>query len=331
MLMSSPHEATSEQEEIWLLKELIGACVKLATHIRPDLDAIFSVLMCQRLRKTLDLDPVEVLFIPANTKGIEQGIFAVDVGRGKGVVPYGEGYAIKQSAVGGSATLAIFRCLPPLEQSILGPLAHAISYADEKGENVHSVSLKRYSNNSDTRSQVVNSNDWYTHRVLAHVLNDRQLLHWWEAKFDGMIEDGLKQMAGAKAAAEADFRLDGQLAILPYGAPSSASAYAYQKGAKVVLFSAPLGGDRWTLGLVRNPTPVGGPIDLNVLRPILTELFPDIYIHPVGFMAGWTAKGPLIRSQRQYEKMREHFIGVVTEGLRATLGDDEGAEPLKED
>src|SRR5687767_899395 len=91
------------REEIFALRDKVIRASKVATHTRPDLDACLSLWLVQRIRVLANVPPATVLFIPANTVGVEEDVFAVDMGRGNGIRSFGRGFHLKASENGGSA------------------------------------------------------------------------------------------------------------------------------------------------------------------------------------------------------------------------------------
>jgi hypothetical protein len=304
------------REEAVRIREAVLNATKLATHLRPDLDALLSIWICQRIRSAFGSRPIPVLFIPANVEGVEEGILAVDIGSGRGLEPFGEGLAIKRSALKGSACMALYRALPDFEKDILEAETTAISTSDEKGENVHSRALRQTQVWSDVkiRNQLLTTNIWTVIRRLRYTYSDQKLLEWAMAHFDGAMIEGTRKAEGEKAASRAIYI--GPLALLPHNAPPESTKFAFQRGAEVVFFSSSLGGDRWTLGLARNPKAMSPRSDLRQLG--LEEILPGIRVHQDGFAAGWVAKGPLTCLKSEFDRKREllhrHLIKHMTEG-----------------
>jgi hypothetical protein len=172
-----------------------------------------------------------------------------------------------------------------------------------------------------TRNLSLSSTMWTVHQSLAKRLSDRGLCEVFCHVFDGMIDKGRERRQGEKSAADAQYILGGKVAILPHNAPETTSSFAYQRGAHIVIFSAEMGGNRYILGTSRNPR--HREIDLSkVLTGNLK--FPeqyqkDLFIHEDGFMAGWTAKAPLIcQYPGEFEKVKERFIEEIV-GLLAAM------------
>lgn len=318
------HDKAGEALEIG---RVVCLAKKLATHLRPDLDAVLAIWICQRIRRQASIPPAEVIFIPSSTSSAEAGTLAVDIGLGRGLQRFGFGRSLKRSSIKGSAAMALFRALPDDDRAMLESVVQAVSDADEKGENIHTLTLqeslyhdgtKRW-DNKPLRNQILATNMWATFHNLSCVLKDVEILKYWSSVFDGIIAAGLKQREAVHASDQAEFMFGGLLAILPHGAPQETSRVVYQKGAKLVLFSSYLGGDRWTLGVSRKSGDDARFIDFLEQAQFLKKFVPDLFIHPGGFMAGWTVKSPMAGSADDFKTKKAALIAGVCEMLRNAL------------
>jgi hypothetical protein len=315
------HDKAGEALEIG---RVVCQCRKLATHLRPDLDATLAIWMCQRIRKNVNLQTVEVIFIPSSTTSVDNGIFAVDLGLGRGVQRFGHGRSLKRSSIKGSAAMAVSKALPEADRIVLDPLVQAISDANEKGDNIHVLTLqdstfpdgtKRW-DHSPLRHQIVNTTMWAIFDDLLYVADDQEVLRIWSLVFDGILAEGLKKREALQASDNAELRFNGVMAILPHNAPQQTSKAVYGRGAKIAVFSSYLGGDRWTLGVSRKSGDDARFIDFHDNQHILKKYVPDLFIHPGGFMAGWTIKSPLVCSADDFKFKREALIVGVSELVR---------------
>lgn len=318
------HDKSGEALEIG---RVVCNARRFATHLRPDLDAVLAVWICQRIRRHAGLPPAEVIFISASTNSVPLDVLAIDVGLGKGVQRFGHGRSIKRSSIRGSASMAVYRALPDEDRLIIEPLVFAISDADEKGDNVHWHNLQesvypdgtRRWDNTQLRTRIVNTTMWAIFDDLAAVAEDAELLHTWSRIFDGALAQGVKKREAAHASEKAEFKFDGMLAVLPHNAPPQTSKEVFKKGAKMVVFSSHLGGNLWTLGVSRKSGDDARQIDLIEGQSILKRHLPGIFIHPGGFMAGWTIKAPLQASADDFRDMRRNLIDAIGELLRNKL------------
>lgn len=297
----------------------------LATHIRPDLNALLSVWICQRIRRQEGIPLAEIAFVPASTTQVPKGTFAVDVGYGRGIVKCGEGWSLKRSSIKGSSCMALYRVLPDEDRNALEPLVQAISDADEEGDNVHTTLLKeevhgtRKWDNTVLRKKVLATTMWSVYHNLYQVMTDVDLLEFWEPVFDGLLLSSIKEKEAAHASAIAEYRFGGRLAVLPHDAPLLSSRAAYENGALLTLFSSNLGNGRWVLGLSRKPGEEARFIDLDKYRRELKHYLPDMFIHPGGWMAGWTVKAPLVCSEREFNSKRAALIRAVDDVMRKAI------------
>lgn len=300
---------------------------RLATHLRPDLDACLAVWICQRIRRQNNLPPAPVEFFPASTNSVAADILALDLGLGKGVQRFGHGRSIKRSSIKGTSSMAVFRALPDEDRMTIEPLVQAISDADEKGENIHTLTLQEstYSDgtrkwdNSGLRAQITSTTMWAVYDCLSQVMDDAELLAAWGRVFDGVLATGVKRRETVQAASKTEFKFGGILAVLPHNAPQQTSQAVFKKGAKVVLFSAYLGADRWTLGLTRKSGEDARFIDFVENAPLLKKYVPDVFVHPGGFMAGWTIKAPLVATADEFRDRKRALLEAISELLRNEL------------
>ena len=298
----------------------------LATHLRPDLDALLGLWMCQRLRHNAGMSAAKIIFVPANVRGVADGTLAVDIGMGRGIRPFGRGHCLKWSAHpdGGSASMAVWRALPEDERSYFAALAQAISDADQGGENIHRTVLKKGAvlkhgrgvatlwNNPIIRNQVLDTNMWSMHQAMMNVHDDRSMARTWFAVFDGILSSGMQWQHAHAVAEEATVLLDGTVAILPHNSPLPTSKVVFDRGIKLAVFSSEIGTGAWTLGVTRSASREAiSFINLAKYQDEITGLVPGIYIHPSGFLAGWTATAPLLASCDEFEKRRKALIQAV--------------------
>jgi hypothetical protein len=300
------------------------AAASIATHLRPDLDALLGVWMLQRIRARSGISPAEVLFVSANVKGVGRDVLAVDIGNGKGIRAFGEGNCLKWSAHpdGGASSMAVWRALPEDDQLILEHLVRAISDADKSGENVHNILIKKVRSPSlseSVRAQVLGTNIWATHQALMLVSDDYQLLRFWSSVFDGVVSLGMQQRQAEEYAKKATFVGDGTIAVLPHNAPHLTGKLVLQKGAMLVVFSSELGKNRWALGVIRSARRAATFVDLAKHQEEIMALVPDIYIHPSGHLAGWTATAPLCVPREEFEKKRSDLIRAVIQVVGSLL------------
>lgn len=217
--------------------------------------------------------------------------------------------------------MAVFRALSEEDRNLIEPIVQAISDADEKGDNLHTLTLQesvypdgtKHWDNVILRTQIMATNMWSMFEDLSYVCWDKALVDIWFQVFDGILAAGLKRREAIQASKEADFRFEGILAILPHGAPQQTSKAVYQKGAKLVLFSSYLGNDHWTLGISRKSGDDARFIDFHDGQEILKRWVPDLFIHPGGFMAGWTIKSPLKCNTDEFKYKRQALIMAVNE------------------
>jgi hypothetical protein len=315
MALSSSVAAVHDRGgEVGEIENVVRRSVKIATHLRPDLDAIFAVWVCQRIRSQNGLLPLKVLFIPANTQGVESGILAVDIGPDKGLRQFGQGYCLKRSALGGSASMAVYRALNEEDRYILESVAKAISDADETGDTIHTQILKSTGNwgNLQVRNGVMATTLWSVFHAMSNQMRDQDLLQSWTNVFEGMMIGGQDRLRASSAVRKAELHHEGLLAVLPHGAPRATSRAAYERGAVVVLFSSKLGGDRWTLGLSKKAGDTSR-LNLSEGKAEFERVLPGIFVKPEGFMLGWTSKAPLVCTQEQFLTKREALIKASIE------------------
>lgn len=318
------HDKVGEALEIG---RVVCLAKKLATHLRPDLDAILSVWICQRVRKHSNLPPLELAFLASSVTSVESDTFAVDMGIGKGVQRFGNGRSIKRSAIKGSSSMALFRALPESDRNLLETLVQTISDKSEKGENIHALTLRDSYLPDGTsrweqlplRHQITSTTMWAMHEDMCNVADDKELLKIWSLVFDGVLAAGLKRREAKQASGNADFRFESVLAILPHNAPQETSKMVYAKGAQIALFSSYLGADLWTLGISRRRSDDARFLDFHENQQTLKKYVPDIFVHPGGFMAGWTIKSPLSCSADDFRFKREALIVGVSELVRNAL------------
>jgi hypothetical protein len=297
----------------------------VATHIRPDINALLTVWIAQRLRRHAGLSPAGVAFIPASTTNVDEGTFAVDVGYGKGIVKCGKGWSLKRSDIKGSACMALYRALPDDDREAVEALVQAISEADEEGDNIHTMLLKeefhgiRKWDNLQLRRRVLATTMWSVYHSLYHVMQDAELLAFWSRIFDGLLVSAIKEKEAAHASAVAEYKWGGLLAVLPHNAPLQSSRAAYENGALLALFSSNLGNGRWVLGLARKPGEEARYIDLDKYKNELKQYVPDLFIHKAGWMAGWTVKAPLVCSEREFTQKRLALIRAIDEVMRKVI------------
>ena len=301
------------------------AASTLATHLRPDLDALLALWMCQRLRQYAGMSPAKVLFVPANVRGVEEGVLAVDMGTSKGVRTFGKGHCLKWSAhpEGGSSSLAVWRAQPEDERPIFENLVKAISDADQRGENVHRIISKKgmgaTSLNETARGQILATNMWTMHQAMMAVSDDTQLWALWKTVFDGILTTGLMLKESENYAGRSNMLCKGVLAILPHNAPPPTSRIVFDRGAKLSVFSSELGPSVWTLGVTRSASLSASFINLAKFQEEITALVPGIYIHPSGYLAGWTATAPLFASREEFEKKRQDLIRAMVQVVSSLL------------
>jgi hypothetical protein len=308
----SVEKASSEP---YLLRQLILEASVLASHIYADLDGIVSLLLAKQIRASAGKPPAEVLFIQANTSFLEEGVLALDMGEGRGVQRLGDGYSIKASALGGSATMAVLRCMDPEDHHIFRSWAKAVSNADE-GRNIHTQTMERHGDlYEEEKSQIKTTVDWFTHGSLMRVMGDYELLYWWEQKFRGMLVSGRIAKVAAEQARIAEFLYHNLFAILPENASSDATKFVTKAGAVIVTFSASMGGNRWKLGL----TTRSNFINFATIGNRMLEEFPDIFVDQRGRLIGWTAKGPLCCTRKEYEERKAAFLCVAKEEVLVYL------------
>jgi hypothetical protein len=318
--MTTPAKIHDKHGEALEMGPVVCQAKRLATHLRPDLDAALAIWICQRIRRQASVPPAEVIFLPSSSTSVDIGVLGISLGQGKGLQRFGPGRTIRRSAIRGSAAMAVFRALPDEDRSILEPIVQAISDANEKGDNIHSQNLqesyypdgtKRWDNEA-LRRQVMSTTIWAIAEDLSYVAADQDILKIWGTVFDGMLAAGLKRREAVHASDQADYRYKGVLAILPHNAPMQTSKEAFHKGAKVVLFSSYIGGDQWVLGISRKSGDESRFIDFHDYQDILKKWLPDIFIHPGGYMAGWTIKAPLVCSADEFQYRRQALLmGVV--------------------
>ena len=297
----------------------------LVTHLRPDLDALLAVWMCQRLRHHAGISPAKVLFVPANVRGVEEGVLAVDMGTSKGVRSFGKGHCLKWSAhpEGGSSCMAVWRALPEDELHIFENMVRAVSDADQRGENIHRIISKKGMGaamlNESARNQVLATNIWTMHQAMMSVHSDEQLWSIWSTVFDGILVSGLLVRQAEQYASRSNMLCQGLLAVLPHNAPLPTSRFVFDRGAKLAVFSSEIGSDRWTLGVTRSASQSAMFINLAKYQDEITALIPGIYIHPSGYLAGWTATAPLFASREEFEKKRADLIRAVVHVIGSSL------------
>lgn len=297
----------------------------LATHLRPDLDALLALWMCQRVRYHSGLSPATVLFLPANVRGVVEGVLSVDMGTGKGIRVFGKGHCLKWSAhpEGGASSMAVWRALPGDERPLIEHVVRAISDADQCGENVHRIISKKsrgaISMGESARNQVMATNMWSMHQALMSVKRDSELLDTWSSVFDGIVMSGKLLKQAERYAEQANFLCEGTLAILPHNAPMPTSRVVFDKGAKLAVFSSELGDDKWTLGVTRSASQSAVFINLAQFQDEITALVPSIYIHPSGYLAGWTATAPLSAPRAEFEKKRTDLIRAIVQVITNLL------------
>lgn len=318
------HDKVGEALEIG---RVVCLASKLATHLRPDLDAVLAIWICQRIRKQSKKSPAEVVFIPASTTSVDSGTLALNMGIGKGVQRFGNGRSIKRSAIKGSVSMALYRALPDDDRALLDTIVQTISDAVEKGENIHTLNLQDSTFPDGTsrwdqlllRHQITSTTMWAVFDNMATVIEDRDLVHIWGLVFDGILAAGLKKREAKQASGNVEFRFDGTLAILPHNAPQDTTKIIFGKGAKIAIFSSYLGADTWTLGVSRRRGDEARYIDLHDYQSTLKKYVPEIFVHPGGFMAGWTIKSPLRCSAEDFRDKREALIVAVSELVRNAL------------
>lgn len=319
--MANQAQVLSDVDEPNRIVRVVHTASKIATHLRPDLDALLAVWMCQRLRFTAGLSDAEVLFLPANAKSVDEDTFAVDMGTGKGLRPFGKGHCLKWSSHpnGGSASMAFWRALPEDEQGFFKDLVFAISSADQGGENVHKILLKKGKGSDALRDQVMATNIWSIHTSLLNVLNDKKLLEFWSAVFDGTVAAGLQHQQAKHMAERTKFLLDGTLAIIPHDAPPPTSKMVFEKGARLAIFSSEIGPKEWILGVTRSATHAASFINLAEYEGEILETVPGAYVHPAGFLVGWTATAPFRGTAEEFWKTRTDLQRVITSVLSKIL------------
>lgn len=307
--MASP--TGSSFDETVELTQVIRSCTKIATHLRPDLDALLSLWLCQRHREVVGLKPAQLLFIKAGTESIEEGVLAVDVGVGAGLKRMGAGWSIKRSERGGSAAMAVYRTLTPDDRYLFQTVVEAISDADE-GENVHKRWLKKTKawKNRPVRNQVLTTSLWVAFGCASEILDDHALYKWFSCYLQGMVKSRDEKLLAEEAARQAQYMPSG-LAILPHNAPSKASNVAFKRGARLAFFSQEAGGDRWILGITKS-THLDMPDEvMQELKHTISEVMPDAFIHEDLRTVGWVGKSPLVCSKREFEQRRTALLNAV--------------------
>ena len=314
-----------DNDEAATIARVACSATTLATHLRPDLDALLAVWLCQRLRCNSGMSPAKVLFVPANVRGVEEGVLAVDVGTGKGVRPFGKGHCLKWSShpEGGASCMAVWRTLPEDERKHFDSEVRAVSDADQGGENVHRLVLKKGRSplwhNEDIKNQVLTTNMWAMHQALMNVKSDEELLSFWSSVFDGMLVSGQLLRQAEEFASDLQLMCGGLLAVLPHNAPPPTSKLAFDRGAKIAVFSSEIGHNQWTLGVTRSASHTAGFINLAEFKDEITALVPGIYVHPNGYMAGWTATAPLYAQREEFEKKRTDLVRAVVQLTNSIL------------
>lgn len=320
--MPTPAKIHDREDEALEIGKAVCLSKKLAAPLRPDLDVVFAIWICQRIRRQVGMAPADVLFIPASVHAVDHGVLALDLGIGRGLQRFGEGKSLKRSVNKGSAALAVFRALTDDERDILDTVAGAISDADEKGTNIHAITLQdslypdgtRRWDHQSLRQQIMCTTLWSVFDDTANAIRaDSDLVAFWGRIFDGMLATGLKKKQATEATKHTLYRFNNVLAILEHNAPIQTTQEVYHKGAKVVLFSSFLGADTWTLGLSRKSGDDARFIDFYEERQILLKHVPDIFVHSGGYMAGWTIKSPLVCTGVEFKSKREALIIAIEE------------------
>lgn len=329
--MATAVQSEAKGHELDLLLQAILQADKIATHRRPDMDALMALCLVQLVRKQhhKPLKREDIVFLNASVTGVEKGILAVDMDKGYGLHPFGEGLAIKATE-NASACLSLLPLLDEGDQSILYAPVSAISDADLKGKNIYEVLLRREDrhgmsawNNLHLRNQAKSMSRWDVYHSLMLSLSDEEVLDIFCIDVDNMLRRGRERMEAKQLASEAEYLCDGKLAILPFNAHQATSTAAFNRGAEVVLFSGKGSyKDEYRLGLAKSHS---SKLDLyQIFWGHMNCVYPDIWLHPDGFMLGWTGKGPLICKREEFEKKREEFKAIVLFSLSRYFKRDQG-------
>ena len=217
--------------------------------------------------------------------------------------------------------MALYRALPEDDRAVLDTVVQTVSDTVEKEENIHELTLQEATLPDGTskwdqlflRHQITSTTMWAVFDSMANVIDDPELVKIWGIFFDGVLAAGLKKREARQAIAHVSYRFDGALAILPHNAPQETSKIAYGKGAKLIVFSSYLGDGCWTLGVSRRRLGSSLLIDFQEHQQLLRSYLPCIFIHPGGYMAGWTSKSPLCCSAEEFGQKRESLIKAVSE------------------
>ena len=320
--MTSRAKIHDRDGEVLELGAYVCSAKVIATHLRPNLDACLAVWICQRLRENDGQSAAEVIFVPSNVTHLPTGVFGVHVGRGRGVHKLVEGYAIKQSAIGGSPSLALYRLLEDEQRSNIESVVRAVSDADKKWESIHTTVLKgakddlghRYWDRADIRAEVLDTTMWAVHYALMQQCSDAELIKAWHTIFSGMSNLGDVRKEAERAADRATYLAGGIIAVLPHNAPQQAGRLAFDKGVYVVVFSSQISAEAWTLGAVRRSHPQRL-YDFDRIRDELTKAVPGIFVHSEGRMTGWTNKAPLYCDQEHFTAFRNSLIACISKTL----------------
>lgn len=327
-MASSTAKTHDKAGEVLEVGSVVCSARTIATHVRPDLDAVLAVWICQRIRKHAGLSPARVVFLPASETSIDGDVFAIAVGKGKGIVPCGSGKSLRKSSIGGSASMAVFRALSEADRDVLATVVQAISDEDETGTSIHVENLKTSGSKGEAtrwesrhiREPIMATTIWSAFEFYSMaVLDDEKILETWSAVFDGLLASGLKKREADHASSQAELKFNGRLAILPHGAPQEATKLAFKSGALVVVFSSFLGHDKWTLGVVKKTGEEARFIDFHDYQTLLRKYVPDIFVHEGGFLAGWTVKAPLTCGASEFRDRQSALILAVNELMRIAL------------
>src|SRR4051812_36269014 len=210
-------------EETEPLKREVLAAVKVVTHKNPDLDALLSLWIFQRVRVLNQREPAPVIFTRADAfLNLESGLFAVDMGHAGGLRDAGQGKSIKTSAFTGSSCMALSRLLPDIEQDIMEVLVKATSHHDGEGEHParsyfethRDPEVRRVWRDIDFRNQLLCTSLFMAAQLWRKRYRDYELYQHFSVLFDQFLAEGMLRVEAGNLVMQSEILCNRRLWIL---------------------------------------------------------------------------------------------------------------------
>tara|TARA_Y100000034_G_scaffold135885_1_gene209616 strand:+ start:5437 stop:6390 length:954 start_codon:yes stop_codon:yes gene_type:complete len=286
----------------------------LYTHLNPDMDSVLAVWAIQTLRKGAGVEPAKVEFVPARYSDFSPERFGVDIGDGHSPHHLKEFDDM-------SAGAFFVSLLDDEDSNAMLAVADAVSHADlGRGTPVSCLARQCGNPDPDLVDSAHATSLWSVLGALVEYQRaigasskeaSQEAMTIMGVLFDATLHDR-RSIAGAKKAAEeADLSMHPKVAVLPHNAPQSTAQYLPPE-IWYTVFSGDVAPGESTVGIARrmvSPQDVPIPGDYSDIKRS------GGYIHPKGFLVGWTRKSPY--AGKGVVNMKETLLSCLMEALHA--------------